>query len=87
MFDSTASPIDHSAERYSTSEDKPMPSRREPVNKDAEYFRIREASKYSRIGQNTLRKLESDGKIKFLRPTERIVLVEKAEIDRFLHGR
>jgi excisionase family DNA binding protein len=64
-----------------------MPSRREPVNKDAEYFRIREASKYSRISQNTLRKLETDGRIRFLRPTERIVLVEKRELDRFLHGK
>jgi excisionase family DNA binding protein len=63
-----------------------MTVKRPAVNTEAEFFRMREACRYSRLGESTLRKAEAEGRIKFLRPTERIVLVEKREIDRFLRG-
>jgi excisionase family DNA binding protein len=63
-----------------------MTAKKGTVNTDGEFFRLREACRYSRLGESTLRKAEAAGRIRFLRPTERTVLIERREIDRFLRG-
>jgi excisionase family DNA binding protein len=63
-----------------------MSDKKPETSTDSGYLKIREACRYSRLSETTLRRFEAEGRIKFIRPTSRIVLVEKREIDRFLQG-
>jgi excisionase family DNA binding protein len=50
------------------------------------YLKMTEATQYSRLSEMSLRRLEGEGKLRFLRPRPRAVLIEKAELDRYLRS-
>jgi excisionase family DNA binding protein len=62
-----------------------MPAKPEP-EPTGTYFRMHEATRYSRLSEMTLRRLEAEKKLHFLRPRPRAVLIEKAELDRYLRS-
>jgi excisionase family DNA binding protein len=47
---------------------------------------MREATRYSRLSEMTLRRAEREGQVRFLRPRKGALLIEKAELDRYLRS-
>jgi excisionase family DNA binding protein len=51
------------------------------------YLRLAEAASYSNLSVTTLRRLDRAGRIRFLRPSPRRVLVDREALDAYLLGR
>jgi excisionase family DNA binding protein len=50
------------------------------------YLRLEEAAGYSNLSVTTLRRLDRAGRIRFLRPSPRRVLVDREALDAYLLG-
>lgn len=50
------------------------------------YLRLPEAASYSNLSVTTLKRLDRAGRIRFLRPSPRRVLVDRVALDAYLLG-
>jgi excisionase family DNA binding protein len=50
------------------------------------YLKVPEAARYSRMSEMTLRRLEAEGRLHFLRPKPRVVLIDRQQLDTYLAG-
>jgi excisionase family DNA binding protein len=58
----------------------------ESANEDSNYLRMVEAVRYCKLSEMTLRRLEDAGRLQFMRPTPRTLLIDRRDLDQFLQS-
>jgi excisionase family DNA binding protein len=52
----------------------------------SDFLNLKEAAAYARLSVQTLKRLEQAGRVRFLKPSPRRLIVDRAELDKYLRG-